>query len=49
MKHFCSILHIFVIVIYRYSGQKKYTEALNLIYNGAVTLLQHNQVRIVEV
>lgn len=28
---------------FRYSGQKKYTEALNLIYNGAVTLLQHNQ------
>ncbi|XP_060081085.1 Golgi to ER traffic protein 4 homolog [Ylistrum balloti] len=28
---------------FRYKGQKKYTEALNLLYNGSLTLLQHNQ------
>ncbi|KAK3579538.1 hypothetical protein CHS0354_028370 [Potamilus streckersoni] len=30
-------------VSFRYSGQKKYTEAIDLLYNGARTLLQHNQ------
>lgn len=30
--------------LYRYNAQKKYAEAIDLLYNGAITLLKHNQV-----
>ena len=33
-----------VTVCYRYSGAKKYAEAIDLLYNGSQTLLQHKQV-----
>ena len=32
--------------IFRYNAQKKYAEAIDLLYNGALVLLKHDQVKI---
>ena len=35
---------IYYVFVFRYSGAKKYSEAIDLLYSGSQTLLQHKQV-----
>jgi len=42
LRKFCS----FLTSAYRYLGQRKYSELLELLYSGSMLLLQHEQVRV---